>query len=378
VAGLNLKYSRRVEALVLKVGKRDEVDFNLLARIRAVGDAALIVPRSGEEDEVAGVFYYGVSGLVPLDSYLGATLSGVQYRTLLRSLRDVMALCVREGLPQGNVCFTPSRVRVDSLGRMRFAFIPFSRVEGAGAPLELLAYLGQRRRVRLVLEEDDAARRAVEDFARRSSVLALKDFDSFLATSFGMTASPADGCGSPGGAPFAGHFPSGALTRAAAGASGAPDEGAPLDGGALTVDPVAMFVGKPAPRPVARAVAEGVGSGPFAAAAHEEPRFVLKRLSDGSRYALPSPSAVVGRSERCDVTLPGNASMSRQHIRVELPGPYLVDLGSANGTFVDGVRLAPHRPYRIAEGQEFRLADELFSICADSYGADPSATARSV
>ena len=42
---------------------------------------------------------------------------------------------------------------------MRFAFVPFERVDGAGSALDLLLYLGGQ--VRMVLPQDESARQAV-------------------------------------------------------------------------------------------------------------------------------------------------------------------------------------------------------------------------
>jgi hypothetical protein len=63
-------------------------------------------------------------------------------------------------------------------------------------------------------------------------------------------------------------------------------------------------------------------------------------LPDGSRHVLGDRPTVVGRLPECDVTLP-DANVSRHHaeVRPEGDGFVLVDLGSTNGSHVNGVRV---------------------------------------
>lgn len=62
---------------------------------------------------------------------------------------------------------------------------------------------------------------------------------------------------------------------------------------------------------------------------------------DGQRYALHHPSVVLGRSASTDIPIE-DPGVSRQHFRVEQrQGRYVVvDLGSTNGTYVDGRKVA--------------------------------------
>ncbi|GAA1245839.1 FhaA domain-containing protein [Oryzihumus leptocrescens] len=69
---------------------------------------------------------------------------------------------------------------------------------------------------------------------------------------------------------------------------------------------------------------------------------------DGDRYPLMGAITVLGRDDSADVVL-DDPGISRKHseIRVTSDGPHLVtsirDLGSTNGTFVDGDRITSHR-----------------------------------
>jgi hypothetical protein len=78
---------------------------------------------------------------------------------------------------------------------------------------------------------------------------------------------------------------------------------------------------------------------------------------DGDRYPLLSAITVLGRDNTADVIL-DDPGISRRHteIRVTSDGPHLVasirDLGSTNGTFVNGERVASQR---LADGDQINV-----------------------
>lgn len=378
MAEINLKYNRRLDALVLKPGKRDVVSYRLATRLSTSDFPELL--RLWREDADAGVFYYGVTGFSRLDAFARRPISLAQYRTMLESLYAVMDLCVREGLPQGNVCFDTSCVYVDERGAMRFAFVPFERVDGAGSALDLLLYLGGQE-VRMVLPQDESARQAVADFARSRSVLPAADFGTFLAERFGLsTGAPgAPASGLVGGSGSLGYTGGTGPT----GATGAAKK-------SMTFNPVAMMTGVSLQRGVAHGVATEVAgaveSGPLANAAETsllgggeaaredgvsagaelatsaKPVVALVREADGATYMLPDAPVVLGRSQTCDITIAGNSALSRRHARLDPVGLTLTDLGSANGTFVDGARLSPQVSTPLAIGAMLTLANEGFRV----------------
>lgn len=73
--------------------------------------------------------------------------------------------------------------------------------------------------------------------------------------------------------------------------------------------------------------------------------FTLKLL-DGETItkSISSNIVVLGRSNRCDLTVP-HESISREHCKFEnVAGEiYITDLGSTNGVFLDGEKITPNK-----------------------------------
>jgi FHA domain len=105
--------------------------------------------------------------------------------------------------------------------------------------------------------------------------------------------------------------------------------------------------------------------GPEAAAAirGEAPRTATARLvvekspalREGSDLVLNSAPLTMGRDAANDVELRGDDFASAEHARFEprRDGVWLTDVGSTNGTFVNGVRL--ERPRKLAPGDMIRI-----------------------
>ncbi|HSO00744.1 MAG TPA: DUF4123 domain-containing protein [Candidatus Nanopelagicales bacterium] len=75
-------------------------------------------------------------------------------------------------------------------------------------------------------------------------------------------------------------------------------------------------------------------------------RAILRVLSggpvEGSHLVLPGEGAVVGRDDPCDLIVPRDRAMSSPHFELRWDGARcaIADLGSAEGTLVDGERVA--------------------------------------
>src|SRR5262245_43099401 len=89
-------------------------------------------------------------------------------------------------------------------------------------------------------------------------------------------------------------------------------------------------------------------------------------------YMLEQPTISVGRADGNVVTLETEA-LSRYHFSItfENDKAVLTDLGSVNGTFIEGGQLAPHEPHPL-EGVEEVQAGHLRFIY---YPADQATTA---
>ena len=74
---------------------------------------------------------------------------------------------------------------------------------------------------------------------------------------------------------------------------------------------------------------------------------------------------VIGKkAELCDGVIGFNKMISRSHCRITRRGSQytITDLQSANGTYVNRVRLQPNQPYPIKNGDVVRLANSDFQV----------------
>ncbi len=115
--------------------------------------------------------------------------------------------------------------------------------------------------------------------------------------------------------------------------------------------------------PGAGALAEALRAatrGDLAPASEPLPQPLKIVLPDGREYALTIGALRLGRSEESDVVL-RDTQVSRQHaeIRSDAHSSALIDLSSANGTFINDRRLAPHRPQTLRPGMEIRLGAQM-------------------
>jgi len=86
---------------------------------------------------------------------------------------------------------------------------------------------------------------------------------------------------------------------------------------------------------------------------------IYKGALSGMRWPLVREPVTLGRAADCDIVLP-ERQISRYHARVEwdVDGYVLRDLGSKNGTFVNGERVR-EQLYRLRDGDEISLATTL-------------------
>lgn len=94
-------------------------------------------------------------------------------------------------------------------------------------------------------------------------------------------------------------------------------------------------------------------------------KFVAMNAPTYFELAIDRDDAVIGKKqELVDLVIPFNKMISRKHCRVtNMSGIYYIsDEGSANGTFVNGVRLNSGQKVQINRGDVIRLADSDFQI----------------
>jgi pSer/pThr/pTyr-binding forkhead associated (FHA) protein len=120
---------------------------------------------------------------------------------------------------------------------------------------------------------------------------------------------------------------------------------------------------------------------------------ILKATSGdlhGQEFNIAGPAhCVLGRSRVCTLRLPGDATVSRQHclIEVEANGAWIQDLGSLNGTLVNGEKIGQREPVRsgdatmvqpprhgLQHGDELRICNNVFRVVLT--GALPAEQAR--
>jgi predicted component of type VI protein secretion system len=82
---------------------------------------------------------------------------------------------------------------------------------------------------------------------------------------------------------------------------------------------------------------------------------VVEGFAPGKRIFLEKPSLIIGRDETCDLVIQ-DRQVSRQHASISLEddGYMIRDLGSKNGTFVNGQGV--EGPHLLRDGDEIQIA----------------------
>jgi pSer/pThr/pTyr-binding forkhead associated (FHA) protein len=80
-------------------------------------------------------------------------------------------------------------------------------------------------------------------------------------------------------------------------------------------------------------------------------------LELGEEYELNSAPITVGRGGQNDVALENDEFASARHVRIEprRDGVWVHDLGSTNGTYVNGIRI--DRPRKLVQGDLIRVGE---------------------
>jgi pSer/pThr/pTyr-binding forkhead associated (FHA) protein len=80
-------------------------------------------------------------------------------------------------------------------------------------------------------------------------------------------------------------------------------------------------------------------------------------LKVGEEFGLDATPLTVGRGTQNDVSIDGDEFASARHVRVEprRDGVWVSDVGSTNGTYVNGVRI--DRPRKLVQGDVVRVGE---------------------
>jgi predicted component of type VI protein secretion system len=96
---------------------------------------------------------------------------------------------------------------------------------------------------------------------------------------------------------------------------------------------------------------------------------VVEGPKPGQRILVDQPELIIGRDEICDLVIP-ERQVSRQHAGISREGDRYIlrDLGSKNGTFVNGQQI--DEPHSLQDGDEVQIA---FCCKLAFVGADATA-----
>jgi hypothetical protein len=113
---------------------------------------------------------------------------------------------------------------------------------------------------------------------------------------------------------------------------------------------------------VARSIRSHIGAAPAPRRGRQPEEMIIVRSESlaGRRYALAQPQ-VVGRSDDADIVI-DDAYASEYHLRVGVQdGKVMVnDLGSTNGTYVNGRRVTV--PTALARGDSVQIGKTIFEV----------------
>ncbi|MBS0196909.1 MAG: SpoIIE family protein phosphatase [Planctomycetes bacterium] len=84
----------------------------------------------------------------------------------------------------------------------------------------------------------------------------------------------------------------------------------------------------------------------------------------GAYFVRPGDTAMIGRLPHCDICLM-HEGVSRRHALVSSRGGqwFITDQASSGGTFINGVKLVPHEPVPVSEGDLARISAWTFRVC---------------
>ena len=87
-------------------------------------------------------------------------------------------------------------------------------------------------------------------------------------------------------------------------------------------------------------------------------KFMIILAESGECFDIDSDYYTIGKSEECSLVLPYTYISRRHALITRVDGSYYIeDLGSTNGTFVSGIKLAAGKKTRIIPGEKIKFAN---------------------
>ena len=88
----------------------------------------------------------------------------------------------------------------------------------------------------------------------------------------------------------------------------------------------------------------------------------IVRTSTGERFICKDYPMIIGFAGDANAQIVGAPSVSRHHAQIEFDFNHfkICDLGSENGTYLNGKKLTPNVSEVVEEGDEIKLGDEEF------------------
>lgn len=90
---------------------------------------------------------------------------------------------------------------------------------------------------------------------------------------------------------------------------------------------------------------------------------VLISQKTNEQFYITKPETVIGKErKKVDICISNDPTISRKHCSITIQNGqfYLSDIGSSNGTYFGGKRLALNHPVRLQDGDRFTISDQTF------------------
>lgn len=350
---LKFKNSRKDgRSLVCTSKAAEELRYKEAELIRA-GVSEVFLPLEYEPKGKGYAFRYPLDNVETISERLKKPLASGHLEGMLLSLLEVSRACNQQDLSMQRILFQPEFAFFDSAHfALRLAYIPLKAKMEISGPLELIAHVasnaafsGSETKKLAARMLDYSMGRAVFDLVEYEAhlrELGVIDLDEggYLPRRTGIATATVD-CRMDFGFDFVEKRISGGLVAADGGG------GCALSGAA----------------PGSNATASSSAVAGMSAVAHSgeavqsASSFSFALIGSGEHWVLSDGVYLLGGSDDCQIVVP-QLGVSRRHARVIVKdGRCLVeDLGSTNGTGIDGKRLEPGALVEIRPGQVLNLA----------------------